>query len=123
MIKVKKNPTPLLFWLIVMGQVGCYYDKEELLYPEGAVNCSTQPAAFKANIKPMIDSKCATAGCHDKTTAAGAVQLIVYDDVVAHAARIRQRCIVEKTMPPGAALSASETAALKCWLDNGMPNN
>ena len=114
-------------WLIVpiitvmnILMAGCYYDKAELLYPDSAVDCSTVSATF-TKVQSIMTSKCNT--CHDARNAAGGTVLETYDQVKAKADRINQRAIIEKTMPPGTALSSSETAILKCWISSGTPNN
>lgn len=99
---------------------GCYYDNEETLYHLIIVDCATIPATFDANVHSIMVSKCATAGCHDATTAGGSV-LLTYADVKLSASRINQRTIVEKTMPPGGGMTTDELNILKCWISNGAP--
>lgn len=111
-----------LLSVLLLFQAGCYYDKEDLLYPGSNVDCNTISAKF-ADVAPIIAGKCATAGCHNTATAAGATVLETYDQIRAKAERINQRTIIEKTMPPGATLSAAELAILKCWISSGTPNN
>ena len=107
------------YHLLIPGMLifllGCYYDKEELLYPSETVDCNSVNATF-TSVKPIIATKCATAGCHNSASAAGGAVLETYDQVKAKADRINQRAIVEKTMPPGTALTSEETAILKCWI-------
>jgi|RhiMetdeSRZDD1v2_1073273.scaffolds.fasta_scaffold12202_5 uncharacterized membrane protein len=110
------------FMVLIMFAAGCYYDKGEFLYPGSKTDCSTVNAAF-GNVKSIMASKCATSGCHNTASAAGAVVLETYDQVKAKSDRIKQRCIVEKTMPPGTPLSAAEIAILQCWINSGTPNN
>jgi uncharacterized membrane protein len=99
---------------------GCYYDKAELLYPGRAVDCSTVSGTY-TKVKSIMTNKCN--GCHNAASAAGGTVLETYDQVKAKAARINQRAIVEKTMPPGNALSSEEIATLTCWISSGTPNN
>jgi uncharacterized membrane protein len=101
---------------------GCYYDKAELLYPGSTVDCATVSATF-VKVQAILKNKCNTAGCHNAGSAAGGTVLETYDQAKAKAARINQRVIVEKTMPPAAALSSEETAIIKCWISSGTPNN
>jgi uncharacterized membrane protein len=70
-----------------------------------------------------MTNKCNTSGCHNARDAAGGTVLESYDQVKAKAGRINQRAIVEKTMPPGAALSSGDIAILQCWMVAGTPNN
>ncbi|MBS1733139.1 MAG: hypothetical protein JST02_07560 [Bacteroidetes bacterium] len=103
---------------------GCYYDKEDLLYPPaGSTDCTTIPAKFSVDIKSIMENKCATSGCHDASTGAGSVTLVTYAQISAAAVRINQRCVIDKTMPPGAPLTTAEINALKCWINSGAPNN
>jgi uncharacterized membrane protein len=101
---------------------GCYYDKAELLYPVGTVDCSAVSGSF-TKVKSIMTNKCNTSGCHNAASAAGGTVLETFDQVKAKAARINQRAIVEKTMPPGGALSSEEVATLQCWISSGTPNN
>lgn len=100
----------------------CYYDKEDLLYGNN-VDCSSIDSKFSTAINPLMQSKCAYSGCHDAGTVAGGVSLENYPEIAAKAGRINQRCLIDKTMPPGSPLTATETAALQCWINAGAPNN
>lgn len=107
---------------MVTAGTGCYYDKAELLYPDGAVDCSVVSATY-SKVQSIVAAKCNTSGCHNARDAAGGTVLETYDQVKAKASRINQRAIVEKTMPPAAALSTGDIAMLKCWISSGTPNN
>lgn len=104
---------------------GCYYDKEELLYPGStqAVDCSTVAAKYSANVSPIIIAKCATATCHDPATASGGLIFQNYSQVTDALDRIQARATIEKTMPPTGPLSPAEINILKCWIESGAPNN
>lgn len=108
--------------IIVIAMSGCYYDKEELLYPGSSIDCTTVNAHF-TDVRPIIMAKCATVGCHNTTSAAGGVILETYTQISSGASRINQRAIIDKTMPPSTPLSEAETATLKCWINAGAPNN
>jgi uncharacterized membrane protein len=108
--------------VMINVMTGCYYDKAELLYPDGSVDCSTVSATY-TKVQAILTSKCNTSGCHNARNAAGSTVLESYDQVKAKAARINQRAIVEKTMPPGGPLSAGDIAILQCWISSGTPNN
>lgn len=112
------------YLLLIVSAAGCYYDKEELLYPGSnqPVNCSTVAAKFSANVQPLVVAKCATAGCHD-ATASGGVVLQTYSQISSRADRINARAVVEKTMPQTGPLSTDEINILKCWIDGGAQNN
>ncbi len=117
--------TPLLFLFVMCVFIsGCYYDKADLLYGTIApIDCATTSAKFSTDVNPIIQSKCATSGCHNSASGAGNCVLVTYAQISAQSARINQRCVVEKTMPTGGPLAAAEIASLKCWIDSGSPNN
>ncbi len=108
----------------ILTLVGCYNDKEELLYPgsNAPVDCTTTPASFATDILPLITTKCAVPGCHD-ASASGGVIFQTYTQINDKKDRINVRAIVEKSMPPTGALLPAEIAKLKCWIEAGGPNN
>lgn len=114
----------LFIAIIIISVTGCYYDKEELLYAgSGTISCTGVSAKFSTDVNPIIQNKCATAGCHNAAAGAGGTVLETYAQILAKAIRIKQRCVVEKNMPPGTPLTPAEIAVLKCWIDSGAPNN
>ena len=106
----------------IIGLNGCYYDNEESLYPDGA-NCDVSNVTFAQTIKPIVDSYCATAGCHVSGT--GRVDLTTYSGVkgIADDGRFRQYVFVQKDMPPSSPLSTCDLARIDTWLNDGAPNN
>ncbi len=121
-IKIFVTATFFMISILVIG--GCRYDKAELLNPpiSGPVNCATSPAKFRADILPLITSKCAIPGCHN-TDASGGVVLQNYAEINAAKDRIYERAVVEKSMPATGPLPPAEIALLKCWIDNGALDN
>ena len=102
----------------------CYYDKADLLYPGGSsfVDCTTVPASFSANVKPMIINQCSSSGCHD-ISASGGLTFSNYDDIKNNITRIKVRALDEKSMPTSGPLSTADQNMLKCWIESGTPNN
>jgi len=98
----------------------CYYDKEETLYPNKFV-VDTSVVSYAKLVKPLIDSKCATSGCHD-ASAAGNLILTTYTSVVVRKDRVKVRAIDQKDMP-SSGLSSSEISILQRWLDQGAQFN
>ena len=110
--------------VIIFLSNGCYYDKEELLYPRSGqvVDCNTTPKKFAENVQPLILAKCATANCHNATAANGLI-LQNYLQISGAKATINTRAIVEKNMPPSGPLLPAEINIIKCWIENGALNN
>ncbi len=120
----KKSTAMIAGFLLLFSVLGCYNDKEELLYGKTReVNCSSTSAKYSVDVSPIMQTKCATAGCHTAASSAGGAVLENYSQVAALAGRIKQRCIVDKTMPPGTALTNAEINVLSCWISSGTPNN
>jgi uncharacterized membrane protein len=120
---MKKNKTILgLLLALSLTTIGCYYDKEEELYGLATIDCSTISVSFNADIKPMIMTKCAISGCHD-AAASGGVTFSDHNSISNRAARIRQRAVVERTMPKVGFLTQDEINKLRCWIESGAPNN
>ena len=114
-----------LIVLIGLNLNACYYDKEETLYPNKFV-VDTSSVSYATRVKPIIDGKCATSGCHDASASGGnggGVKLTNYAEVFAKKDRIKVRSIDEKTMPTAGPLSSSEISILQRWLDQGAQNN
>lgn len=111
--------------VIVLGCVlllnGCYYDKEELLYP-GDANCSTANSGFSSVIKPLIETRCAISGCHAAGSTNGPGPLTSYDLIKDAAIEIKS-AVVSGFMPQNSTLTAAEKKAVSCWVDLGAQNN
>ena len=120
---IQINIARVLMAVIIFLLNGCYYDKEELLYPgSGQVDCTTSPKKFAADVQPLILAKCATANCHNATAANGLI-LQNYLQISGAKAIINTRAIVEKNMPPSGPLLPAEINIIKCWIENGALNN
>jgi hypothetical protein len=104
--------------------VGCTYEKDELLNPpdNNQNTCSGVPASFSADILPIIVTKCRIPSCHN-AAASGGHFFQSFDDVYAAKDRIHLRVVIQKSMPPSGPLPQAEIDKLKCWIENGAPNN
>lgn len=98
---------------------GCYYDVASELYPDE--NCNTPAVVdYATQVKALIDSRCATSGCHvaggsgpgDFSVAATAI-------AAGQDGSIEARSVVQKDMPPSQPLSNCEIALLESWIAQG----
>lgn len=110
-----------LKFMVLIALSACYYDSEEELYPNQT--CDTSDITFQAVIKPIVDANCALSGCHVPGT--GRVDYTTYQGIkiVADDGRLRQRVVIERTMPPSGPLSACDRSKIEIWLDQGALNN
>ncbi|HRP00505.1 MAG TPA: hypothetical protein PLN54_13800, partial [Flavobacteriales bacterium] len=59
MPRIHRIAVPLL---LLLPLAGCYYDKEEVLYPNSF--CNTTNVTWSGTIQPLVTSRCASPGCH-----------------------------------------------------------
>jgi hypothetical protein len=82
----------------------------------------TGTKSFASDVSPIIQSVCASSGCHDASSTNGPGPLTNYLQVFNARATIRP-AIVSGAMPKNSSLSASQKNAIICWIDNGAVNN
>lgn len=70
----------LLIPVCTIFLIGCYYDKEEELYPTGG--CDTTDVTFTVDVQPILNESCALSGCHDAATKSFGHDLSNYDGTV-----------------------------------------
>ena len=119
MMKMKK--TLLFLTYCTVGIVAC--NKEtNTTEPEQPAPCH---ATYVADIKTIVNAKCAISGCHDGNS--GIIGFKEYTPLKERAdnGRIKSYVIELKIMPPATApqLTDNEKKLIKCWLDNGAPEN
>jgi hypothetical protein len=85
------------------------------------VTC-TGTKSFASDVSPIIQTVCATSGCHDASSVNGPGPLTNYQQVFNARTTIRP-AIVSGVMPKNSSLSASQKSAIICWIDNGASNN
>jgi hypothetical protein len=130
MIAPMKKILAMLTVAVVIA--GCYNDNIEELYPApkgggGGSTCDTATVTYAASIKPIIDSKCATGGCHDAATMGGGYNMTAYDGVKNSSARLIGAINWESghsAMPKGMnKLDDCSIAKITKWVNEGAQNN
>jgi hypothetical protein len=88
------------------------------------LDCSTVPATYNADVKPLVASQCATSGgCHGIGSSHGNFSDYSGLKIIADNGSLESKTIKDKSMPPSGALSLDDRKKIKCWLNNGSPNN
>jgi uncharacterized membrane protein len=79
------------------------------------------PAGFAADIRPIINNKCALPDCHHTGSPLGDFTTYAGIKERADNGRLRMNVFELQIMPPANAVSLTdhEKEQLKCWLDNG----
>jgi hypothetical protein len=118
---MKKITIGIIIFSALFSVAGCYYDKEEVLYP-GNSECQLN-AKFSANVFPIIETKCATTpDCHASGSTNAAGPLTNYT-LIHNLAPVIRGQVVSGIMPKTGSLTSTELQTIVCWIDSGAPNN
>jgi len=118
MIKVKNRLWIGYTALIVLTSIGCSKSGDAPATPSTGGGTVTLGPLFTA-AKVVIQSKCAISGCHVNPSNTGGVNFETDNNIAARAARIKQRAVIDGTMPPTGSLTQNEKDKLKAWVDAG----
>ncbi len=111
------------FILLLSSLIFSSCSKDKKTTPNFSVDCSTVTnKAFSADILPLIQSRCAIAGCHASGSGNGPGELTSYSQISGAATRIRT-AVASGLMPQGSSLTTAEKNSIVCWIDSGTPNN
>lgn len=112
--------TLALGWLF--AALGCgLNDPKYIDYADDGGDGTTPPTTdvtYTTGAKALLDSKCATSGCH--VAGAQSPNLSAFDTAKAAGSASSKR-IVANTMPTSGPLSAADKATFKAWVDAGYP--
>ncbi len=114
----------LIFFSVTL--TGCYYDKEDLLYPS-QTSCDTSIVTYGQTIAPIMVANCNI--CHSTAMASGGVVTDNYNglSIVAQNGQLWSGVSWQSgfsPMPKGYdKLSACNLAKIKKWVDAGALNN
>ena len=104
---------------------GCYYDKEELLYP--ASSCDTAAVKYSTSVAPIISANCNS--CHAGSFPSGGFNLDTYTAIRVQAANGKLVGAITHSagyvaMPKDATkLNTCNILTIKKWVADGFPNN
>ncbi len=115
----------MVVFALSISNTGCYYDKEEILYP-GTV-CDSSNTTYSTAVVPVLSSFCN--GCHGGNTPSATIRLDTYTGVKQQVDNGRLLgAITHSTsyspMPKnGNKLSDCNIARIRRWIAAGAPNN
>ena len=120
-IPIRLSP---IFILTIFALSGCYYDKENELYPYTGCGDTTN-VTYSQSIAPIMVANCNI--CHSAGNPSGGVVTSNYDglSIVAQNGHLWADVNWEgDPMPKGGdKLSVCDLAKIKKWVDAGSPNN
>lgn len=106
--------------IIILGAtiitVGC---KKNTTVTIDEIDCTT--VTFSGEIESLFNSKCLA--CHGVGSTNGT--MTNYDEIKVYVdnGQINSRVLITQNMPQGGALTSKQLGQIKCWLDDGAPNN
>ncbi len=108
----------------------CYYNKQDILYPDGNIPCDAAGAVkFSSDVLPVMNASCNSSGCHNTSSAAAGVILDTYAGIKNQATNGRLMGSINQTsgyssMPKGGAkLNSCTLTKIQQWINDGTPNN
>ena len=120
-------PTALTL-LLLSSLGGCYYDKEEILYPAG--NCDTTNVTYSGTVSGIMNANCNV--CHSTASAnanGGGIQLDSYTKLKVYVDNGRLMGSINHAggfspMPKNATkLNSCDISKIQAWVNKGAPNN
>ena len=112
----------LLLYLFCCFIISCTSEKGEL--PVKQETCDSV-ISYSMDIVPIILAKCSGHACHDATSGNGDYAMYADIKLKADDGQLKNRVIVLKNMPPSGSplLSDAEISQIRCWIQQGAPNN
>lgn len=112
----------LISFVLLLIFSGCYYDKEELLYPgQCDPGDATVPGYWAANIEPLIQTRCNN--CHTPGgQGPGEIRTHAQVQNLVNNGQFQQLVLQSRAMPQGGALSSCDLQKLQAWVTAGAPN-
>ena len=107
---------------------GCYYDKEDILYPGG--NCDTSNVTYSTTVSGIMTANCNV--CHSTSSAnanGGGIQLDSYTKLKVYVDNGKLMGSINHAggyspMPKNATkLSNCDISKIQAWVNAGAPNN
>ena len=114
------NPILLLSFVVVFS---CSKDDEPEPEPV-ATTCDGSNLTYNTGISTIISSNCTASNCHGSGSPQGAWTTYAGMQGVISSGAFNTRVLVNQDMPQGSAvLTKDQLNKLKCWVNNGFPEN
>lgn len=78
-------------------------------------SCDGSKPTFTSGVKSIIDSKCASSGCHPGYSTYNGIKGITQNG------DFTKEVLNDQTMPKNTSLSQDQINTLQCWANNGFP--
>jgi mono/diheme cytochrome c family protein len=142
MNRIKIFPLSLIIFLVSFFLVNCRHEIAGVDTggggsggtPTQTGNCSADTVYFATEILPLINSSCATTGCHDAITHKEGIILNSYANIRAYvspfkagSSKLYKECVKSggerMPPPPMPALTQAQLSKMIVWINQGALNN
>jgi len=79
------------------------------------VTCDGSTPTYNSYVKSIVDSKCVS--CHSSYSSYNGLSGII------SSGQFEKEVIINQTMPQNGSIASGDLSKLKCWIDNGYPEN
>lgn len=116
----------ILFTVLILPCILFSCEKDEVEEPQ-TYDCTGLTPTYTAEIKAIIDTNCASSGCHNATSQAGGINLSTYALTSSESNNARflgsiQHLSAYSSMPRNSAkLNDTAIQLIYCWVENGQP--
>jgi len=100
-----------LVGLSLLSIEGCRKDKPE------EIVCDGSTPTYTGQIRAIINSNCTSSACHPGFTTYSGLQSVVQNGMFA------REVLERRSMPRNGKLSTQALVQIKCWVENGYPEN
>ena len=121
------NKRIVIFFIPLIVITGCYYDKEDLLYPQSG-NCDTATSSYSTVVQPALQTY-GCIGCHSGSAPSGNILLNTHANVKTYVQNGKLYGSMTHSagytpMPQGGnKVNACIISKIKAWIDAGALNN
>jgi|SRR5215207_5359318 len=117
----------LLICVTLAATQGCYYDKQDLLYPSA---CDTTNVTYTETVKPIINAYCLTChGTNVQNTLGGSINLDGYTNIISQVENgtlmkaINHEAGASPMPKNQQKLSDCAIAKIQKWVNSNAPDN
>jgi len=81
------------------------------------VQCDGSNPTYTGQIRAIINANCTNSNCHPGYSTYAGLEGILQNG------SFEQEVLIDQTMPRNGTLSSSELSKIKCWVENGFPED
>lgn len=120
---MRKFVSIIIIVVVISSINGCYYDKEDLVYPK--TSCDTTNITYSKDIQSIVNTNCSS--CHTGIATSG-FDFSSYDEFKEHAMdgdvmdRITTNDVTRRMPQGGPKLSDCDINKIRAWINRNYPN-